>query len=376
MTPIKTFFLRVSARCNLNCSYCYVFKHRDKTWKNYPATMSEDNIILFSKRLKEYVSKTGINTVNIIFHGGEPLLIGNQRLFRYTDILSSSLEGIAEIEFSIQTNGTLITKDFLEGCNSRNIRLSISVDGPKIIHNRRRSYPNGNGSYDDVLSGITATQNFPQMFQGVIGVIDPFSDPSEVLNFYRQNSLYNIDLLLPDANYECPPSGRDKIKNLYKNWVVTAFDLWFDEYQDISFKTYEFILKSLLGSDDSSDSFGLGKLNYITIETDGSYHTTDILKVAYENASAMGKLLDEMTIEDAVNHAKIHKYNDLLTHKNLHPKCKSCDVVSICGGGSLPHRYSDVNGFSNPTIYCKEMYALITHAKARLEKAIDEETRI
>ena len=39
---INTFFLRVAASCNLNCDYCYVFKHRDKSWEKMPAKIPED----------------------------------------------------------------------------------------------------------------------------------------------------------------------------------------------------------------------------------------------------------------------------------------------------------------------------------------------
>jgi uncharacterized protein len=47
--------------------------------------------------------------------------------------------------------------------------------------------------------------------------------------------------------------------------------------------------------------------------------------------------------------------------------------MKICGGGSLPHRYSYENGFYNPTIYCQEMKDLILHAQDRLENEIQKE---
>jgi uncharacterized protein len=44
-------------------------------------------------------------------------------------------------------------------------------------------------------------------------------------------------------------------------------------------------------------------------------------------------------------------------------------VVDVCGGGSVPHRYG-LNGFKNPTVYCREMRALIRHVQARLAGAL------
>ena len=373
MENIQTFFLRVSARCNLACNYCYVFKHRDMSWKNYPPVMSKKNIILFAERLKEYVTEKKLKDVYIIYHGGEPLLIGKSVLLEYTDIILSRLKDTACVEFSLQTNGTLLTDKFLEECDKRKIRISLSIDGPEDIHNKNRKMANGTGSFNRVFSGIQKLQKYPHLFQGVIGVINPYAEPEELLNFYKEAKLYNIDLLLPDANYERSPEYRDSSPNIYKNWLIKAFDAWFNKYQDLSFKTFENILKSLLGVDTSSDFFGFGKLSYLTIEADGSYHTTDILKVAYENASAMGVSLEDITIEKAIHHRKVEEYNNLLTKGNLPQICKSCDVRDICGGGSLPHRYSQAKGFDNPTIYCQEMRTLITHAKQRITDEIDKE---
>lgn len=373
MTVIQTFFLRVSARCNLDCSYCYVFKHRDQSWMKYPAVISKENVILFSKRLKEYVLDNDLKTIYVIFHGGEPLFIGKSLLFEYMRIIKEELNGISVIEFSIQTNGTLINQSFIDRCALNEVKISISIDGPKKIHDECRRFSTGKGSFDHVLQGIKHAQTYPHIFQGVIGVINPFSEPNDLLAFYHTHSLHHIDLLLPDANYITPPKGRSLSKNLYRDWLIETFDIWFDKYQELSFKTYEFILKSLLGGEDSSDAFGFGKLNYITIETDGSFHTSDILKVAYENASNMGATMNDISINEAVNHKKVHEYNELLRPENLPPICKTCQVMKICGGGSLPHRYSYENGFYNPTIYCQEMKDLILHAQDRLENEIQKE---
>lgn len=335
--------------------------------------MSKKNIRLFADRLKEYVIEKNIKDVYIIYHGGEPLLIGKSLLLKYTDIIFNRLKDTACVEFSLQTNGTLLTDDFLKECDKKNIRISLSIDGPEHVHNKNRKMANGAGSFRHVFSGIQKLQKHPHLFQGVIGVINPYAEPEELLNFYKETSLCNIDLLLPDANYERPPQYRDLSPDIYKDWLIKIFDLWFDKYQDLSFKTFESILKRLIGVETSSDIFGFGKLSYLTIEADGSYHTTDILKVAYESASQMGITLENATIEEAANHRKVEEYNNLLNMKNLPIKCKSCDVRDICGGGSLPHRYSRSSGFDNPTIYCQEMMTLITHAKKLISAEIDRE---
>ena len=372
---INTFFLRISARCNLDCDYCYVFKHRDSAWKNYPSVMTDDTIIKFCGRLKEYLTNhKDIEDINIVFHGGEPLVFGTNHLLETIDTIDSEIGDQACMHYSLQTNGTLLTEEFVSECSKRNIGISLSIDGMKSVHDKHRKYKNGTGSYDDVLRGMELLKKYPNIFEGVIGVVDPVFDPDDVLSFFERYSIENVDLLLPDSTYLDLPIGREQNPNLYRDWLVSAFDSWFFRHQSLHFRTFEFLLGGLFGDNAELDAFGLGSLDYLTIETDGTYHTSDILKVAYENASYLGMDLTNNTIDEALASEKVKEYNRLLSLESLPEKCKICKYSDLCGGGSLPHRYSPENLFDNPTIYCNEMYALIEHASNVLEKAINDET--
>ena len=370
---INTFFLRVAASCNLDCDYCYVFKHRDMSWKNMPRVMTDSVVELFAQRLKEYTNNYKLTKINIIFHGGEPLMCGEKRLLKFVDIINTTLGEGVSVCYSMQTNGTLLTETFLNACVTENIGISLSIDGHAALHNKHRKYKNGSDSHHDVVKGIELLKSHPQIFEGVIGVIDPCFDPEEVLSFFDKMGVENVDLLLPDSTYQDLPVGRNQNQNLYLNWLISAFDSWFFNHQSIHLRTFEHILTGVLGENSALDAFGLGSLDYLTIETDGTYHTSDILKVAFENASAIGFGVSDGSIEDALSHEKVRQYNDLLKLESLPDKCKNCVYAHLCGGGSLPHRYDEKNGFNNPTVYCKEMFALISHAIEVIQQTIAEE---
>lgn len=372
---INTFFLRISACCNLDCDYCYVFKHRDSAWKNYPPTMADETIMLFCKRLREYLEnhKT-IHDINIVFHGGEPLVFGTKRLLDTINTIDSEVGDKACMHYSLQTNGTLLTEEFVSECSKKDVGISLSIDGMKAIHDKHRKYKSGLGSHNDVVRGMILLQQYSNIFEGVIGVVDPIFDPDEVLSFFESNGIENVDLLLPDSTYLDLPIGRKENPDLYRNWLITAFDSWFFRHQSLRFRTFEYLLGGLLGDNAELDAFGLGTLDYLTIETDGSYHTSDILKVAFENASYLGMNLSNGTIDEALGSEKVKEYNRLLSIESLPTKCKKCKYSNLCGGGSLPHRYSPDNLYDNPTVYCNEMFALIEHAETVLENAINNET--
>jgi uncharacterized protein len=65
----------------------------------------------------------------------------------------------------------------------------------------------------------------------------------------------------------------------------------------------------------------------------------------------------------------------LLTRSGLSATCRACDIVGICGGGSVPHRFGD-GGFDHPTVYCGEMKALVGHARRRLTDGLGSDIPI
>ncbi|MBK8245759.1 MAG: hypothetical protein IPK88_20195 [Saprospiraceae bacterium] len=75
MTGSKSkFFLKVKARCNINCSYCYEYNSSDQSWREKPGTMSNHTLISTVKRISEYVQEKESKAINVVFHGGNHYL--------------------------------------------------------------------------------------------------------------------------------------------------------------------------------------------------------------------------------------------------------------------------------------------------------------
>lgn len=367
---VNTFFVRISSDCNLNCKYCYVFNHVDKTSHYLPNLMSFDTINLLIKRLEEHQSKYNLDEILIVFHGGEPLLMGHKRFSDILKLISSKLSSIVKLDFSVQTNGTLLTKQYSRLFKEFNVGVSVSIDGPQKYHDIYRIDKKGVGSWERVIKGIKEIKKYPDLFSGTISVINPSVPPQELFKFLQESQIQVTDFLLPDGNHDCTPKDKYLDMDIYTNWLIKAFDIWFTEYQNITVRVFENILESLSGLNISSDVFGGGELSYLTIETDGSYHTSDILKTTYEGASMTNLHLSTSSIEDVMNSSSFIEYNFLLEEKNLPNQCQACDEIKYCKGGCLPHRYSSNNKFNNPSIYCNEMKLLIQHARNKLIEAL------
>ena len=72
--PISQLLVKVAARCNIDCSYCYWF--RDVSVYDKPKLMSDDVLQQLLRRIEEHVVRYDFIEFPLILHGGEPLLWG------------------------------------------------------------------------------------------------------------------------------------------------------------------------------------------------------------------------------------------------------------------------------------------------------------
>lgn len=102
-----TFLVKVASRCNIACDYCYIYEHNDQSWRDQPRLMSVETEDRMVERLGEYVDAQGLKRILVVFHGGEPLLAGTDRLALLAGKIRDRAPGV-EVDFSVQTNGVLL----------------------------------------------------------------------------------------------------------------------------------------------------------------------------------------------------------------------------------------------------------------------------
>ncbi|CAB1402621.1 Transcriptional regulator [Pseudomonas fluorescens] len=367
---ISSFLVKVASRCNLDCDYCYVYHHADQSWRSMPKFLSAEHREAFAQRLAQYVTQTELKQCAVILHGGEPLLAGAQTLADFAALLRSTCP--IPVDVSLQTNGLLLTDEVLQVLAAADIGVSLSLDGPKVANDRHRLTRKGRSSFEQTQQALIRLQNYPSIFAGVIAVVDTSTSASELFSYFDQFKIPRLDFLLPDAHWLRPPPGRNQDPGLYEQWLVNAFDIWFDHYPHIPLRTFEALLDVCAGLPSGTDAFGFGDVSLLSIETDGTYHDLDVLKVTQDGATRLiGSVLDT-PIADVAQSQAIEQHRRYLRKEGLSEACQSCGIVDICGGGSLPHRFGQ-DGFVNPTVYCNEMKRLVTHITERLNEHLIEE---
>ncbi|MDX6406591.1 MAG: uncharacterized protein QOH70_4046 [Blastocatellia bacterium] len=350
-----------------------MYEHADQSWRAQPPLMSDEIRLKVAERIGEYAKEVDVRRLVVVFHGGEPLLAGASRIAETASLIRSALPPEASADFSLQTNGTLLNEEAVACLEAGDVSISLSLDGPREINDLHRLGHDGGSSFEKSLNALELLESHPKFYAGLIAVIDPKTDPEELLTFFASRNPPRLDFLLPDANHQRPPVGRDSDPALYKNWLMRAFDLWFDTYSHVPVRLFDAVLSARAGLPSDTDAFGFGDVSLLSIETDGSYHDLDVLKITAEGMTALGCDVASHSISEAISSVQIATHRNLLKKDGLSSKCLSCPEVEICGGGSVPHRYSR-DGFCNPTVYCEEMLALIGHARKRVQAALLKES--
>lgn len=144
-TALNTVVLNVNTGCNLSCTYCY---KEDLDKPSAGRKMQYDTAIASVEMLLKESPDEARYTV--VFFGGEPL--SNRALIEH--VVGYCEARFAElgkaVDFVMTTNGTLLTEDIVDWLNAHRFGLSVSIDGPKTVHDRNRITVGGQGTYDVV----------------------------------------------------------------------------------------------------------------------------------------------------------------------------------------------------------------------------------
>jgi uncharacterized protein len=348
----NTVILKVVAPCNLNCTYCYEYNRGDETWRSKPKFISPETVAMVGARIYEYCIKRDIKQFNVNLHGGEPLMLGCDRIEELLTKLKESTPGIT-LKIGIQTNGTLFKPSILDLIGREKISVGVSIDG-NARHNRLRVNHSGQPSFDKVRKGIFELKSATSQFAGLQAVIDLDSEPEEVILALSEYDPPALDLLPPFANHSNPGDVSEKKYSLGE-WLSRGFQFWAsnERLAKIRIRYFEDALQSLLIGESRSDWFSFNPPGYFIIASDGTYEGLDTLKVA----GTAGRVLNSNVQTSSIEAIELHPYMLMRTKKfdGLSKACQACELARICGGSYFPTRFSEDNGFDNPSFYCPDM---------------------
>ena len=135
--------------CNMHCVYCQAQSSMQKT----KGMMNQET----AKKAVDIALSSNSEYLTFEFQGGEPLL--NFDIIKYIIIYSEEQNCGKTIEYNLVSNLTMLNDEMLSFFKEHNVRISTSIDGNRIVHNKNRPYINNIGTFDDVISKLKIVQN-------------------------------------------------------------------------------------------------------------------------------------------------------------------------------------------------------------------------
>lgn len=211
---------KVTLKCNLACQYCY-------GRNNYVqgSEMSDSEISLGLKFVRDYALLYGAKYVSICWHGGEPLLL-SKKLPEYIEYANCLFEGSGiKTEHGTQTNGTLLTPDTYDLIKKYfNGYIGVSLD----LYSGYRTFRTGQVSTDVVVRNIDNALA-SGIRCGAINLItkDNLHHIPDIYEFYKQRNM-NVRLarVFPISENDTTLSSMYVTDEEYAQAMIEYFDLW------------------------------------------------------------------------------------------------------------------------------------------------------
>jgi uncharacterized protein len=139
-------------QCNLRCKYCY----ESFVLKQMPAEIVRGILSLVEKR-----ASAGLDWLEVEFFGGEPLAA-----WEVVKTLSDRLREICDgygvkLLGGMTTNATLLDQSKLDTLARNHFTFfQITLDGPKDVHDKRRTTSSGKGTFDAIWRRLKMLKSY------------------------------------------------------------------------------------------------------------------------------------------------------------------------------------------------------------------------
>ena len=360
--PFHTYLWKIASRCNINCTYCYIYNLADARWRDQPAFMSESVARQTALRMREHCEAHGKKDLALIFHGGEPLLGGISHLSMLLSVIREILPDY-QISMGMQSNGLLFTEEIGDFFKSNKIAYGISSDGPPEVNDLHRLDHAGKPISKALEEKIKlVASRYRSIWAGFLCVINIEADPISVTKYLLSFSPPGFDLILPYYNYGVLPPGKEHDLNAtpYADWLIKCFDYWYSQDSSARIRLFNSFIRLMFGVPGGVEAVGLDPVDLIVVETNGEIEAVDSLKSTYDGATKLGYNVFDNEFDEVASHFAVRSRQ--LGAETLCQKCQECPVVQVCGGGYIPHRYSpEGHSFKNPSIYCADLEKVIRY---------------
>jgi len=371
--------------CNLDCHYCYYLDKAGIYGGKEPKMSYE----MLETVIKEYIAANDVDEVTFNWHGGEPLVLGLDFYKKAMELEFKYAEG-KTLHNTIQTNGTLLNRDWADFFRENEFLVGISIDGPKDIHDKYRKDKGGFPTFDRVMRGISILREGGVQFN-TMSTINRASQGRglEVYQFLKTLGTAYMQFMpvLEHVKYPLSPSGK-VLKNARPYivdpseegatlafWSVSAqgfgkfmcdiFDYWVrNDVGRYFVGLFDATLANWCGVQPGTCVYGQTCGGNSVIEHNGDMYPCDhFVYKKYLLGNITEKPIREMAESDAQTKFGIDKRNTLPS------KCFKCKYLFACNGECPKHRFNKTEkGDTGLNALCEGYYKFYDHVAPYMDK--------
>ena len=359
----------LSEQCNLACKYCFLGNNnKDKRIKfhkeNMTKEIAEKGVAYFVKQL-ELQPLDESRKPNIIFYGGEPLIN-----FEILDFVVCKFEELKEshpvlknIEYSIVTNGLLLTEERLRRLHQLKVAIAISIDGCDEKANQMRVDTAGNTVFNKIIKTLDLAKSIAiPVSLSITLTEESIKNKDAMLELIKKYDIKGLgfNIMMSDSNTKLPES-----------YNVAAANFIIDMFKELrKLGIYEDRIMRKLKSFTSSQVYFSD-----CVATSGAQI---VIASNGEIGICHGCLADRKYFSQNVAKIDFDPKSDSiwkewsLLSPILKDECQDCEALGICGGGcpiNATNEKEENSIHSLDTRFC-------THAKSTLEFFISDLYRI
>jgi uncharacterized protein len=301
--------------------------------------------------------------LDLCWHAGEPLVAGLDFYREAQRVIREILPAGIRLTQVMQTNGTLIDERWCELFREYNIRVGLSLDGPREVHDRNRVTRRGGGTHDQVIRALGLLKS-AGVLPYALCVVDRagLASPQALYDYFAglgfEEVCFNIEetdgvnVSSAVAMGDLRAAGHEFFAPLLRSAQGPQPRPWVRELHrmlgSIAMATQD--SGAPLGSD-LTEPFGI-----ITVAHDGRWSTfspelSGVKSVAHDDFF-FGNLVHESLDVGVARPVFQRLYAEISAGV---AQCRAeCGYFRVCGGGSPSNKFAETGRFdTTETGYCR-----------------------
>jgi uncharacterized protein len=321
--------------------------------------MSDD--VIRSVGTKILRSGRTAETLSVLWHAGEPLVLPPTFYRNAFNILSGLCPPQIKLVHCIQTNAILLTEEWCDLIQEFEIQLGISIDGPQPLHDAHRIFRNGAGSFSKTMKAIDLLNRRQIPFHAICVLSrDSLQQPQALFSFFEEHRIRRVHFNMEEIE------GINRHTSLRFDQSQTEFRRFFETYWDLidKWSSEQHVREihdtvGLLINQDRSGPFSSELTTpfvCITISAEGHISTFSPELTSSTHPELGEFFFGNILVDDLADVEKSARFQAILNEINagINNCKKSCDYFPVCGGGSPSNKLSENGDLkSTRTLYCK-----------------------